>query len=340
MGTLALLYLIASGEFSLAHDPAEALTGMDSFLLLAIPFFLLAGALMNHGGVTRRLVDFASTLVGHIAGGLGHVTVVANVIMAGMSGTAAADAAATGTVLIPEMIRRATRAASPPRSAPRRRPSARSSRRGRVRDLRQPDYVSIGELFLAGVIPGLLMGVYLMAACYLVAKRRGYGAASTRASLGRSGAPSCAPPRDADAGMGARRHGRRHRDPDRSRRCRGTLQLLLRSRTGSCVAYRPDPDRGRSADRRVYFLLGVFNMLGWILAVEQIPQTIRILPGYNRQLVTALLIINVVVFLLGILIEPVPLMVLVGPMLMPVIRTTASIRFISASCSCSTSSSA
>jgi C4-dicarboxylate transporter, DctM subunit len=68
MGTLALLYLIASGEFSLVTIPQKLFTGMDSFLLLAIPFFVLAGALMNYGGVTRRLVDFATALVGHIAG--------------------------------------------------------------------------------------------------------------------------------------------------------------------------------------------------------------------------------------------------------------------------------
>ena len=105
LGIVSIAYFVLS-DFPLTTIPQKMVTGMDSFLLLAIPFFLLAGSLMNYGGVTQRLVDFASTLVGHVHGGLGHVTVVANVIMAGMSGTAAADAAATGAVLIPQMIKK------------------------------------------------------------------------------------------------------------------------------------------------------------------------------------------------------------------------------------------
>ena len=141
IGTIALFYLVAGGEFSLVTIPQKIFTGMDSFLLLAIPFFILAGALMNHGGITRRLVDFSTTLVGHIAGGLGHVTVVANVIMSGMSGTAAADAVATGTVLIPSMIRQGYSrgfAAAISACAATIGPIIPPSRR--VRDLRQPDF--------------------------------------------------------------------------------------------------------------------------------------------------------------------------------------------------------
>src|SRR5690349_14598865 len=160
-GLIALAYLVVSGEFALTTIPQKIFTGMDSFLLLSIPFFLLAGSLMNYGGITRRLVAFSSTLVGHIPGGLGHVTVVADVIMAGMSGTAAADAVATGSVLIPSMIRegysRGFAAAISACSAtigPIIPPSVAFVIFGSLTS------VSIGQLFLAGVIPGLLMGVY------------------------------------------------------------------------------------------------------------------------------------------------------------------------------------
>jgi C4-dicarboxylate transporter DctM subunit len=78
-------------------------SGTTSFTLLAIPFFILAGNLMNTGGITDRLVRFARALVGHIRGGLAHVVVVTNMIMAGMSGSGVADAAGSGTVLIPAM---------------------------------------------------------------------------------------------------------------------------------------------------------------------------------------------------------------------------------------------
>ena len=90
------------------HLPLELMAqhvvnGIDSFPLIAIALFLFAGELMNAGGITRRIVDFAATLVGHIRGGLGHVTVLASMIISGISGSAVADAAATGSVMVPAM---------------------------------------------------------------------------------------------------------------------------------------------------------------------------------------------------------------------------------------------
>jgi tripartite ATP-independent transporter DctM subunit len=80
-------------------------SGLDHYSLMAIAFFFLAGELMNHGGITQRLVDFANSIVGHIRGGLAHVTVASSMFMAGISGSAVADAAAIGSVLIPSMKR-------------------------------------------------------------------------------------------------------------------------------------------------------------------------------------------------------------------------------------------
>jgi C4-dicarboxylate transporter, DctM subunit len=285
IGTIALSYLIAGGEFSLVTIPQKIFTGMDSFLLLAIPFFILAGALMNHGGITRRLVDFSTTLVGHIAGGLGHVTVVANVIMSGMSGTAAADAVATGTVLIPSMIRQgysrgfaAAISACAATIGPIIPPSVAFVIFGSLTS------VSIGQLFLAGVIPGLLMGVYLMVACYVVARRRGYRAAAERASLKQVAVTFM------------------HALP---------AMLTPVWVIGSMVAGIVTTTEAAA----------VAVLYSWILAIEQIPQSITdFFLATTDNGAMALLIINIVVLLLGILIEPVPLMVLVGPMLMPVIQ--------------------
>jgi len=104
----SLIYLLinVSGPMSLplAVIPQKLLYGVDSFPLLAIPLFMLAGELMSAGGITNRIVRFATALVGWITGGLAHVTIVVNMIMAGMSGSAVADAVATGLVLIPAMI--------------------------------------------------------------------------------------------------------------------------------------------------------------------------------------------------------------------------------------------
>jgi C4-dicarboxylate transporter DctM subunit len=325
MGTIALLYLFATGEFSLVTIPQKLFTGMDSFLLLAIPFFILAGALMNYGGITRRLVDFATTLVGHIAGGLGHVTVVANVIMSGMSGTAAADAVATGTVLIPAMIRQGYSAGFA---------AAISGCAATIGPIIPPSVAfviygsltstSIGLLFLAGVVPGLLMGVYLMAACYLVSRRRGYRAASEWAGLQKVGRaflgalPAMLTPVWV---IGAIVVG--VVTPTEAAAIAVLYSLIL------ALAYRelrwrhvaPMLTEVVIMTSVVYLLLGVFNILGWILAIEQIPQTItELFLATTDNWIMVLLIINVVVFLLATVMEPVPLMVLVGPMLMPVIE--------------------
>ena len=111
---------------SLGVIPQKMLYGVDSFPLLAVPLFMLAGELMSAGGITTRIVRFAAALVGWITGGLAHVVIVVNMIMAGMSGSAVADAAATRSVLIPAMVKAVS--ASVCAAVPRQRlPSARSS---------------------------------------------------------------------------------------------------------------------------------------------------------------------------------------------------------------------
>jgi tripartite ATP-independent transporter DctM subunit len=149
--------------------------GVESFPLLAVPFFIAAGELMNTGGVTRRLVNLASTVVGHITGGLAHVTVVANMIMAGMSGSAIADAAGTGRVLIPAMEQEKF---SKPFAA------AIVSAAGTIGPIIPPSIpfvlfgfiasTSVGRLFLGGIVPGILMGLFLMVTAYIVSKKRNY----------------------------------------------------------------------------------------------------------------------------------------------------------------------
>jgi C4-dicarboxylate transporter DctM subunit len=324
MGLLALAYLVVSGDFSLMTMAQKMVTGMDSFLLLAIPFFLLAGALMNAGGITARLVDFASTLVGHIHGGLGHVTVVANVIMAGMSGSAAADAAATGAVLIPGMIRQGY---APGFAA------AISAAAACIGPIIPPSIafviygsltgVSVGRLFVAGLVPGLLMGVYLMVTCYVIARRRGYAAAVHRATAGEvwrsflRASPAMLTPVVVLGGIVAGIV-----TPTEAAAV-AVLYSLLLGLASRELRWRAIPailTEVVVTTSVIYLLLGVFNLLGWILAVERIPQGLM---GAFLSLTddprVVLLVINVLLFLLGIPIEPVPLMVILGPMLVPVV---------------------
>ncbi len=146
--------------------------GADTFTLLAIPFFLLAGEMMNAGGLSRRIVEFAIALVGHLRGGLGYVAIVAAVIMASLSGSAAADTAALASILIPMMRkagynvgRSAGLIASGGVIAPVIPPSMAFIVFGVAAN------VSITQLFLAGIVPGLLMAVSLVLTWAIVARR-------------------------------------------------------------------------------------------------------------------------------------------------------------------------
>ncbi|MDI5995113.1 TRAP transporter large permease subunit [Pseudomonas sp. MDMC216] len=146
--------------------------GADSFPLMAVPFFMLAGELMNAGGLSKRIVAMAIALVGHIKGGLGYVTILAGCVLAALSGSAAADAAALAALLVPMMVKvghsRETSAglvASAGVIAPVLPPSIGLILFGVAAN------VSITKLFLAGIVPGLLMGMSLCAAWFLVSRR-------------------------------------------------------------------------------------------------------------------------------------------------------------------------
>jgi len=139
----------------------------ESFTLLAIPLFLLAGSLMNASGMTTRLVAFAVALVGHIRGGLGHAVVVSNLVMAGMSGSATADAAGIGKIMIPALKTAGFRAAAA---------AALNSSAATIGPIVPPSIamvvyaslsgVSVGRLLLAGAVPGLIMALFLMIDLY------------------------------------------------------------------------------------------------------------------------------------------------------------------------------
>ena len=164
--------MVAQGQIDTTILSQKLLEGADSFPLLAIPFFMLAGELMNAGGISKRIVNFALSWVGHLRGGLGHVAIFASVVMAAISGSAAADAAAIGALLIP-MMRRA--GYDVPRA------SGLIAAGGVIAPVIPPSIgmivfgvianVSIGKLFLAGIFPGLLMGLSLLITWQWVARR-------------------------------------------------------------------------------------------------------------------------------------------------------------------------
>ncbi len=176
MAGSSLLYILVSGDlppFAVVH---RMIGGIDSFPLLAVPFFILAGNLMNNAGITNRIYNFALALVGWLKGGLGHVNIVGSMIFAGMSGTAIADAAGLGTIEIKAMKDHgyATEFAVGVTAA--------SATLGPIIPPSLPFViyammanVSVGALFLAGLLPGILLAVLMMATVAWFAHKNGWG---------------------------------------------------------------------------------------------------------------------------------------------------------------------
>ena len=177
LGIATLVTLATSDTLPLNSIVTRAFVGVDSFTLLAIPFFIAAGEIMNACGITERIVTFSRALVGHIRGGLAHVTIVANMVFSGISGSATADASALGSMMIPAMRKNGFDAdyavavnAAASAMGPIIPPSIMMVIYGSIAN------VSIAQLFLGGFVPGIMVGLGLMLAAYLVAARRGYPA--------------------------------------------------------------------------------------------------------------------------------------------------------------------
>jgi len=153
----------------------KAFTGLDSFPLLAIPFFILAGSLMCNGGISRRLIEFAECLVGFIAGGLAMVTVLACMFFAAISGSGPATVSAIGTFMIPAMKERGYGGGFA---------AALTATAGTIGVIIPPSIpfviycvvaqTSIGDMFIAGIVPGVIIGLSLMGTCYYIARKRNY----------------------------------------------------------------------------------------------------------------------------------------------------------------------
>jgi TRAP-type transport system large permease protein len=172
--------LLLSGAALMWHldmfDPQilaqNVVNGADSFPLLAVPFFMLAGEIMNAGGLSRRIVNLAMTLVGHVRGGLGYVTIVAAVMLAALSGSAVADTAALAALLLPMMVKAGHDKA---------RAGGLIASAGIIAPVIPPSIgfvifgvaanVSITKLFLAGIVPGLLMALAIAITWFIVAKK-------------------------------------------------------------------------------------------------------------------------------------------------------------------------
>jgi tripartite ATP-independent transporter DctM subunit len=318
----SLAYLVAA-DTPLTIAAQQLSAGVRGYTLMAIPLYILAGELMNIGGITQRIFDFASALVGHVRGGLGHVNVLASMIFAGMSGSSSADAAGLGRVEIKAMIERGYR----PEFA-----AAITAVSSTIGPIIPPSIhlvlfgamaeVGIDALFLAGIVPGVIMGVCLMAAIS-VQVMTGHekcptdpwqGMRALRTALLRGLLPLSAPviivggiltgvftPTEAGAVavLYALLLGAIYRELTWS----GMKDALLRSVRSTVV---------------VMFILGTAKVFAWGITVEKVPEMIsHALFSLSSNPATVLLLILVALLILGTFESATANLVIVTPILVP-----------------------
>lgn len=175
IGIASMIAIYFYSDIPMMVIAQKAITGVDSFPLLAIPFFMLAGNLMSSGGIARRLVNFFDALIGHVTGGLGMVTIVVCMFFAAISGSAVATVSAVGAFMIPQMVAHGYDKSFS---------AALTAAAGTIGVIIPPSIpfviygvvsgTSITNMFTAGFLPGVMMGVALMVVCYLVSKKNGY----------------------------------------------------------------------------------------------------------------------------------------------------------------------
>jgi len=317
----SVLYLIVTGH-GLDFATQRMIGGLNSFPLLAVPFFILTAQLMNASGVSERIFDFARTLVGHIRGGLGHVNVLASLLFSGMSGSAVADAGGLGQLEV-----RAMRAggydddfsgsvtAASAIIGPLIPPSIPFVVYGVVAN------ASIGGLFLGGIGPGLLSTAVMMAVVYLIARRRGYPT-DTRASWSAAGAaflrallPLLTPGIIIGGIFGG------WFSPTEASVVAATYALVL-----GLAVYREIGSTGMIQVLRetvnntatIGLIVAGVSLFGYVIALEQVPQKIStFFLGLSDNPLVFLLIVNLLLLFLGTFIEALAILLLVVPVLVP-----------------------
>ena len=322
LGGSAMAYVLADGGLSLTLLVQTTFAGMASFPLLAVPLFMLAGNLMNEGGITGDLVRFARLSMGHISGGLGLATILATAIFAAISGSAVATAVAIGAVMIPAMRGAgydndvaASVTATASCMGPIIPPSIPFIIYGVIAN------VSISALFLAGVVPGLMLGAVLMGYMVLVARRRNYpreNRASGREVL--VGAFRALPALLMPVVIMGGILGGIFTPTEAA-----GIAVVYAFLVGTFFYRRLKPARlpalllaSGVETAVVMLLLGLSEPFAWVVAVEQIPLRImETMAQVSTSPAIFLLLVNLALLLIGIPLETAPALTIVTPVLAP-----------------------
>jgi C4-dicarboxylate transporter DctM subunit len=319
------IYLLFS-HLPIVVIPMRIFNTIDSFSLMAIPLFMLAGELMNSGGITKRIVEFSSTLVGHITGGLAHVTIVASMIFAGMSGSCTAAGASVGSMMIPALKKdgygedfgvavTAAAAVIGPVIPPSIIMVIYASCTG----------ASVGKLFIGGVIPGIIIGILLMIVAYIISKKRGYkpryakwvGPRAVLKAFWYS-LPALLLPIIIIGGI----LGGVFTATEA-----GVIGVVYATIIGFYFKEIKITDLKRiflnaaKTSANILFLMGTSAILGWILTRIQLPQTMTtFLVGISNNPTTLTLIMVAFVLFLGCFMTDAAIVPILAPLLLPVIK--------------------
>ena len=324
LATTAMIYILLSGNTVLFLSyPQQLYSGLEKYGLLAIPLFMLVGELMNEGGITRRLVGFASVFVGSLRGGLAYVNLLANMFMAAIIGSTNAQIAVMGHVMVPEMEKR---------GYDRSFAAAVTAAGGLMAPIIPPSMIfviygvlaqiSIGDMFIAGIIPGIIMG-----ACF-IGVVAGLGFIYTypeQEPIARADAlkrvvnalPSFSIPVVIVGGIAGG-----IATPTESAAIAAVAAIIV-----GWFVYREFNPKHIPAilvrllmnSAMVLFLVATANVFGWIVVYEKIPQTVAgILQNLTQSPVMFLILMNILMLLVGMVIDAIAALILVVPILLPI----------------------
>ncbi|MDH4992486.1 TRAP transporter large permease [Aquamicrobium lusatiense] len=325
IGLPCVVYILMEG-LPISLFAQRLFTGIDIFLLLAIPLFAFAGEIMNQATLTDRLVAFAQSLVGRLRGGLAAVNVLSSMFFSGITGSGAADVSATGSLLIP-MMKRAGYSAEFS--------AALTAISAIIGPIIPPSIVlimygslsgtSVASLFMAGIVPGLLMSCAHFAMAVTLSYRRGYPAGEATsirriAGTGISALPALTVPAII---MGAIVFG--ITTPTEA----SALAVLLAIVLGSLVYKTLTWSKLSSSAFRVgsemadtMLIIGVSNLLAWILAVERVPVILAdAVLGITTDPVFVLLLINLILLIVGMFLDTFPALIILTSVLLPLAQS-------------------
>jgi len=324
MGLAGTVAVLVGGQFPPLVTVQYMFNGINSFPLMAVPFFILAAELMTAGGLINALLRFANDLVGHIRGGLGHVNVLVSVLFAGISGSALADAAGPGALEM-RMMRRAGYHADYA--------GALSAATATIGPIIPPSIlmviyaitdnrVTVAGLFLAGVVPGLMLGLALAAANHWISIRRGYRFRSERAPVRRlarsfwSALPALLMPAIILGGILGGVF-----TPTEAAAAAVGYAILIGLATGGLTP-RDIPRvfiRSGVITAAVLLIVAMASLFAWLLTVLQIPQTLAAaLGGLTDSPLLALVLLALFALLCGLVIDTLPALIILVPVLAPI----------------------